>query len=142
MANQLTLGTDLALDIAGANLTEKILDGSLHLWVENYYPFQGTTQIYFLDANDVILDSLFMPGDNNVIAAGVVDVDGIVQQATTSDVSAFYNNYRLTRLRTLSKKAKIIFKLDSKPDGQPVKVYSTYKLDFKLTGDFNYKVGE
>ena len=142
MSDQLTLGTDLALDIAGANLTDKILDGTLHLFVENYYPFQATTQIYFMDLAGNILDSLFMPGDNNVIAAGVVNQDGIVEQATVSDVTAFYNNYRLTRLRTLSKKASIVFKLDSKPQGQPVKVYSTYKLEFKLTGDFTYKVGK
>ncbi len=141
VADNLTLETDLALNISEANLNANITEGGFNLFVENFFPFDATCQIYFKDANGLVLDSLFKSTENNTIAAGFANQDGIVENPSTTKISAMFDSYRLDRLRLGGKSAVVRFVLNSSPTGQPVKVYSNYKIDFKLVGDFNYSTG-
>ena len=38
-----------------------------------------------------------------------------------------------------TEKMKVVVKFNTKPTGTFLKIYSDYKIDFQLTGDFNYK---
>ena len=46
---------------------------------------------------------------------------------------------RIYRFLNETPRMKVISHFTTKPVGQTVKIYSDYKLDLKLTGDFNYR---
>jgi hypothetical protein len=58
----------------------------------------------------------------------------------TATLSTSIDQARLDDLRVLGKEAVIRFNMTTKPDGQPVKLYTTYGIDFHLVGDFIYSV--
>jgi len=141
MADNLTLETESGLDIAGAGLNEDVKDGSLNLIVENFFPFESAIQVYFYDNDKVIMDSLFHSGDQNVISAGLPGPDGIVVTPAKATLGSFFDENRLDQLKMKSTSAKVKFRLSTKPAGQNIKLYSNYRIDFRLVGDFKYHVG-
>lgn len=141
MANNLTLETESDLNISDANISDDVKEGGLNLIVENYFPFEADIQVYFYDNAKNIVDSLFLASDNSVIGAGIADQSGLVTTPTKAELGSYFNSNRMDQLKMKSTSAKIKFKLNTRPSNQDVKVYSNYRIDFRLVGDFKYQVG-
>jgi hypothetical protein len=136
VANDLTLADTLALNISN-NGTQSVKSGTVTLFVDNGFPFEASLQFYLLnDANNVV-DSLFAnantfdeaPVNSNYRATGK-KLTKIIIPVGVSKMNLLYNTKKL--------KLKVKFNTAAKPNY--IKIYSDYKMDVKLVGDFDYTV--
>lgn len=140
IANQILLKDTLDLNLTSAAVPTEVTDGNLKLLVENTFPFETNVQIYFLAPSGLVIDSLFGTGGQS-IPAGVVNANGFVDTPGIGVLESFFDQNKLDRLTSQATKAIASFSLSTLPAGQHVKIFSTYGIDFKLVGDFMYKIG-
>ena len=106
--------------------------------MENGFPFDAVTTLYFMDANDNLIDSLFK--DQTIIRADV-DASGRVSSTNQSEIKFSINPERMELIKTAE---KIITKAGfhtfdaADPSKKHYKIYSYYDFKIKLVGDFNY----
>jgi hypothetical protein len=110
--------------------------GSFSVLVDNGFPVGGDLKLYFLDQGGTVVDSIV---SNAAIQPGVLDAFNKVSATTHSRISFYVDQNRMQKILT---SRSVIFKVKfSTPNSnQYVKIYSNYKIDFKLVGDFNYTV--
>jgi hypothetical protein len=140
VTDQLHLQDTVDINVSDATLPKNITDGRLKLIGSNQFPFEARVQVYFADVQGVIFDSLF-GGQPQILPAGHVGVNGYVDTPGTGELIAQWNQDRFTVLKQRGARAITSFWLSTKPTGQPVKIYSTYGIDFYLVGDINYHFG-
>jgi hypothetical protein len=134
IANDLTLTDTVLWDLGEYNGNPS--SGKLKFIADNGFPFSANFQIYFLDANNHVADSLLV---SNLIAAPALDAnyDVIAPRRTEFEVILPADRY-------LSffdyKKAYLVVKFNTTGFGHYVKIYSYYKLKLKLTGAFSYLI--
>jgi hypothetical protein len=115
-----------------------IISSDFTLVVENGFPFDAVTTLYFMDANDNLIDSLFK--DQTIIRADV-DASGRVSSTNQSEIKFSINPERMELIKTAE---KIITKAGfhtfdaADPSKKHYKIYSYYDFKIKLVGDFNY----
>ena len=139
ITSMITLETDSDLDLTSLDLPAEIKEGSLKLIAENWFPMDATIQVYFKDNSGLVLDSLIHEGENGTIAAGMINGAGIVEEPNASEVSSFFDSFRLDKLQGGATKATIKFSLSTRPLASHVKLYSNYEIGFKLVSDFKYQ---
>jgi len=113
--------------------------GSFSVLVDNGFPVGGDLKLYFLDQGGTVVDSVI---SNAAIQPGILDASNKVTAATHSRISFYVDQDRMHKILT---SRDVIFKAkfstpNSTGPNQFVKIYSNYKIDFKLVGDFNYTV--
>ena len=140
LADAIVIQDSLDLDMTSINLNKDIKSGSLKLFVENYFPFEVETQIFFFNDNGIMIDSLIHSGDKGIIPAGIIGANGVVNAPTKGEVSSFFDEYRMTKLRTGAKTAIIRFKISTKPANTSIRVYADYRVDFTLVADFTLNI--
>ena len=136
-ANELVL-----IDTVEFTLSENnIIDGFLYLYADNGFPFDVTPQFYLLDENNIITDSLIIPGA--AIEAAPLDNQLKVTGKKLSKLAIPLSKVKLDKLYE-TKKMLIWLKLTTTqpPPTQPnyIRIYSDYVIDLKLVGDFNYGI--
>jgi hypothetical protein len=135
IANNLTLADTIDFN-AGKSL-DNVNYGTLYLYAENGFPFTAQAQIYLLNNNSAITDSLIsIP---NIILAPALDANFIAAGKYSSRLSIPLVQNKMQSLRDAK---KIYLKIKFNTAGQPnyVKIYSFYQMDVQLVGDFNYTV--
>ncbi len=133
IASDLTLVDTADISLGSADLS-KIKDGVLTLISDNGFPFDANIQMYTIDVSGTITDSLF---NNTMIAAAPVNASLKVTEKKRTKLLMPINEARVARLQN-AKKLRIITKFDTNPTNTYLKIYSDYRIDFILTGDFNY----
>jgi len=133
IANDLTFADTADMDIGDADLS-KVKDGVITLIADNGFPFDATIQMYTLSSSGNITDSLFT---NTFVSAAPVDASNRVYEVRRSRLKMPIDEARIARLQN-SKRLRIITKFNTNPQNVHLKIYSDYKIDFILTGDFNY----
>jgi hypothetical protein len=134
IANDLTLA-----DSALWNLGEysgNPSSGKLKLIADNGFPFTANFQIYLIDANHHISDSLF---NNCLIEAPALDANNKVISPRRSEFDILLPAERY-RTMFAYKKAYLVAKFNTTGLSNFVKIYSYYKLKLKLTADFDYLI--
>ena len=91
--------------------------------------------MFMLDDAGIVTDSLF---SNTLIVAASLNSNGRVIAPRRSKLVIPVTQDRINRF-FYTHKMKVISHFTTKPINQNVKIYSDYKLDLKLTGDFNYR---
>lgn len=138
-ANNLILKDTLSFNSSSIK-NNGIGDGNYRFIVKNYFPLDVKVALYFYDATNNKIDSLVA---TTPFKAGVVNsTTGIVESPTTSSEVFFISEARMYQL--LNHTAYLIGEstFDSMPLGQFVKLYSDYKLELELVGDFKYTVNK
>ena len=137
VANDLTLAD--TLDFKLDTKTGNINSGTLFLYIDNGFPFTADAQLYLMDDDFAITDSLI--DSPSVIMAPDLDANFVCAGQTQSVLSIPVSTSRMELLRATR---KMFLKIKFNTAGQPgyVKVYSFYKMNVKLVGDFNYTVGK
>jgi hypothetical protein len=130
------------MDTADFNLdpqdVENINGGYLDMWIKNWFPLRTRIQLYTLDVNMQVNDSLFSGAE--FIGPGVIlSGQERVTEPVTSNLKIYLTDKRLQEL-TVSKKIKIIARFDTYPSVQHVKIFSDYIISFRIAGDINYHV--
>jgi len=109
----------------------------LSLYALNGFPLDASVQLFMLDQHGAIKDSLI--GSLNLISAAATDVNNkaIGQQPTILRIPV--DAAKITNLVN-SKKLMILARFNTASKPNFIKIYQEYKIDFKLTGDFNYTI--
>lgn len=134
IADQLQLTDTIAISSA-PQLNSALKKGKLNLIVDNGFPLDAEVQTYFLDGSGTLLDSLV---SNQPIESALKGSNGKVTQSKRSIIS--YNLSPGT-ISNIQKATSVIFKAVFSTDTSSyTKIYSDYKIKFKLAGDIQYTV--
>ncbi len=134
IANQLQL-TDTIKVSSAPQLNNALKKGKLNLITDNGFPFDAKVLTYFLDGNGTLLDSLVSV---QYVERAPKGNDGKVTQPKRTIIS-----YDLTAgaISNIQKAVSVIFKATFSTDTSVyTKVYSNYRIKFKLAGDIQYTV--
>jgi hypothetical protein len=116
---------------------------SIRVNTENGFPVDGKLQIYFLDDNNVIIDSLFLvESDQQVINAAPVGAgpDYRVTQSSSKMTEVRLEQPRLTGLEPTAK-IVVLGRMATIQNGtELVKIYSDYLLDVRLGARAKFNV--
>lgn len=136
----------LNLTIEGLKFTEyakldidqldNVKDGNFNLITYNYFPFSMELQFYIIDENKTIVDSLL--GVNHILSA-IIDIQGNVIEPQRTHMEIPIDELKMSKLK-LTKELFIKAKINTGGIGQYIKLKNDYKLELKLTGDFNYYI--
>lgn len=132
----LTICDTLEMDLTKGDLSG-IQSGNLHTFFNNGFPFELKAQLFVLDQNNVIIDTL-LDGSNKILAASNI-LPGSNYNPQLSRIDIPVDKQSIDRLLN-SGKLLLIAVLDTQPTGQSARIYDTGKLDFQMTADFIYKV--
>ncbi|NTW32077.1 MAG: hypothetical protein HGB12_05555 [Bacteroidetes bacterium] len=116
-----------------------IKNGSITLIADNGFPFSSAVQIFLLDNNNKITDSLFV--QSNMINAASLDANNKVISGKRSIIKIPVSSQKLDKMYS-AEKAIVIARFNTEHQGQYIGVYKDYSLDMKLTGDFNMLVND
>ncbi|MFH0866655.1 MAG: hypothetical protein V1904_10690 [Bacteroidota bacterium] len=138
------IATNLTLtDTIDFHLSEpegySVNSGMLTLFADNGFPFSATSQIYLLDENNLVTDSL-MTLNNTIVSAPLDAQDKAIGKKETQ-IKIAVNGNRLDNLFH-AKKIILTVKFNTAHPGHYIKIYSNYAIDMILTGDFNMTVNE
>ncbi|HTB31704.1 MAG TPA: hypothetical protein VK808_06740 [Bacteroidia bacterium] len=140
IATNLTLADTLAVNFGGTgSQTKQVKSGKLTIYASNGFPFSAGLQMYLLNQNNVVFDSIFIP--TQTIAAGIVNPS--TGKVTTAQNSVLTVSLDVMRTQELFNTKNAIlyakFNMGSLPSTY-VSIYSNYQLGLKLVGNFDYLV--
>jgi hypothetical protein len=139
IANNLTLEDTLNANFANSAQAQQVKSGTFTIYADNGFPFSAGMQVYLLDSNMKIADSLMAPPQT--IAAGIMNSNGIVLSPQNSVLTINMNTIR-TQLLLKTKHIIVLsrFNMGSNPPPVYRKIYSYYQLNVKLVGNFDYQI--
>lgn len=116
----------------------EVESGLFKLLVDNGFPFDATTTLYFMDDNNNLIDSLWK---DQTILRGQVDGNGRVSNTTQSVIEFNIPKERMDLIKTATQIYVVagFHTFDATdPLAEHYKIYSNYNFRVKLVGDFNY----
>jgi hypothetical protein len=137
IANDFTMAD--TMDYKLNTQANNVNSGQLKLYVDNGFPFTAQAQLYLMDDNLAIIDSLI--DSPNVIQAPALDAYFICAGKKQTILSIPVSAGKMNLLRETK---KMYLKMKCNTAGQPsyVKLYSFYEMNVKLVANFNYTVGK
>ena len=110
---------------------KNVVGGYLHVYCDNWYPFDAQIQLKLLDKDNNELIDLLLP--ESTIKAGVTNDKGIVTEPTRTKISAPANQQRISEFY---KADKALVYLTFNTEGEEhKKVYSSYSCNVKVIAD-------
>lgn len=138
-ANNLSLSDTLPFEIFSTGNLNRVKEGTFNIIVDNSFPLSAFVQLYIIDAAGAITDSVMLQ-QNNLIQAAPIDANtGKVTVPSRSVLKAYFNAERMEKVKNAK---RLLMKATfNTPTGitKPINIYSNYKFDIKLTGDFVYE---
>ena len=135
-ATGISLADTVDLDLNQNNI-ENIQSAILYLIADNGFPLESSIELTALD--EAGNPTFKLLDGSQKISAGVLESNGKVNLKKRSKLSIPLDKNQIDLL-IKTKKIKIVSTFDTKPDMNSIKIYDSYKIDFYLTGDFNYLV--
>lgn len=135
--NGLTLVDTVNFNLSAATNSQNIVEGNLNIVVDNGFPFDVDLQLYLMDDNGTIIDSL-VGTSNYRIQAAPADGNNRVTNPLRSVVIAKADKAKMDKLRATK---KILIKATVQTPTTNTnywKMYSNYGFKISLTGDFIY----
>lgn len=133
IANGLMLTDTFDFEMSDQDLS-RIKSGFLYLNADNGFPFEAIIQLYTMNDNGSITDSLLT---YNTIAAAPVGPDFKVTEKRKSKLVIPVDQGKIDTFFG-TKKMKIVARFNTQPVNTQLKIYSDYTIDFRLAGDFTY----
>ncbi len=137
VANNLTLSDTLALNISPTGGIQNIHNGTITLFANNGFPFDAKLQLYLLDGNNMVTDSIF--GYANTIVEAPINSSLRVIGKKLTKISLPISESKMNLLYA-TKKVVLKVKFNTSAQPQYIKIYSEYSINVKLVGDFNYTI--
>lgn len=131
---QLSDTIDINLNQVDLSQVEK---GTLNLIAKNGFPIDARIIMSLLDEHGI--SKYILLDGNQIIKAAPINSNGKVDQKLQSIIRIPIDQKVIEQLTTY-KHIKIDAIFDTKPTSSNVKLYSTYDIDFILTGDFIYRI--
>lgn len=139
VTDSLVLVDTMDFDINTPN-GNQIESGTFSLLINNGFPFDASTSLYFLDEMGTMLDSLWV---DQTISRANVDANGKVSSKTQTEIQFEISKEKMDVIKTASLLyVKSGFHTFDLTDSQKkfYKIYSHYSFDVKLVGDFKYQL--
>jgi len=111
---------------------ENVKSFVFHLATENALPLDASIQVYLMDGNDEILDSLFNEQNWNILPSGIIDDDGKVIMTTFNEVDVPLTDSQIDNVFMTEWIMVKIFMETTDQGTRDIKFYSTNSLGFKL----------
>ena len=111
---------------------ENIKSFMFQLETENGLPLEVSIQVYLMDADENILDSLFNDQNRNILPSGVVDDEGRVIMPTHNEVEIPLSESQIDHV-FITEKIMVMLMVETTDQGtRDIKFYSNNSLGFKL----------
>lgn len=140
-ATNLQLVDTIPFSLQGQKGFDNIREIGFTFIVDNSFPLSANTQLYFLDGNNKVIDSLF---SNLVQVATGIPVAPLckVEEMVKSRFVSSFDQERTEKIKKAEKAVvKAFFNTGSTPScNNYLKIYSDYQFEFKLTGKFKYRL--
>ena len=132
----LNFGADQTVDLDFGDFetldTAKIAGVEFKLVTENETPISADLQVFFLDDNEQVLDSLFVGGAQTMLRAAPIDNNGIAIGMERTETFIPMSTLRFNRIRTATK-AQLLTYFTTAQGGQvPVKLLATQDAAVKM----------
>ena len=138
-ANNLSLSDTLPFEIFSTGKLNRVKEGTFNIIVDNSFPLSAFVQLYIIDEVGTVTDSIMLQ-QNNLIQAAPLNINtGKVTNSVRSVLKAYFNAERMEKVKNAK---RLLMKATfNTPVGNtaPINIYSNYKFDIKLTGDFVYE---
>ena len=129
------------VDTLDFNITNRvnsdIESGKFKLLVDNGFPMDANTSLYFLDDTDLIIDSLWT---KKTINRSEIDKNGKVTSKTRTVINFEITKEKMDVIK-MARKVYIIANFHtfdlSNSEKEYYRIYSDYSFGVKLVGDFN-----
>ena len=135
-ANQLTLSDTIDFTIENATDLDPIGPSVITLHALNGFPFDMNMQLLLLNENNVVIDSLLVPG---LISSAQIDVNNRVSASTLTKIPIPIDDIRKQKL-TQTKRIKVRAAFTTPNYPQLIQLYNSYHLDLKFIGDGEYLI--
>jgi hypothetical protein len=137
-ADQLLLIDTLDLNFSTIENPEAIGSGVITIYADNSFPIAGSIQLYMLNDNGTVLDSLVV--QPNQIPAGVTAVqnNALMSTGTVKTTLSIPLQDEKAQQLIACKRLLVKAKFDTGSNPIYVRLRSTDKLDINITADFNY----
>ncbi|MDO8998414.1 MAG: hypothetical protein Q7W45_01515 [Bacteroidota bacterium] len=137
-ADYFKLTSTSIVDFSNVKQLENVNHGNFVISALNGYPFRAQIQAYLLDGNNLVVDSLFIPGAN-FIERGVLDAQNIVTSPTQSKLNTPISQAKIENLKkTKTIKLVTYFLMPTNPPD--IKLYENYSFDVNIVAELNYHV--
>ncbi len=138
IANNLFLSDTVDYNLNNDDI-KNVNGGNLNLFIDNDFPIESSVQLYLLDANLNIYDSLLL-SHQKVLAAGLIQ-NSIYTQKQRTKVTIPVS---ISKLQEIVNSSKILINVvfNTKPNNTYVKIYDFYKMRFKIVADFSYSINK
>ena len=113
------------------SIFEDIDNALLRLSSENGFPIDANVQLYFLDEQGGFLDSLIYD-DQDLLVAGITDINGKVTEPTSKEVDVLINKERLGPISLANRILTRITLNTPDNDTRSVRIYRDDRLSLKL----------
>jgi hypothetical protein len=134
--NQLLLSDTVPFTISSATDFDPVGETKLTMYAVNGFPFEMNMQLFLLDSNRVVVDSLFVP---DLIAAAPINSSYRATGTTTTIIEIPVDETRKEKLINV-KHIGIRIKFNTPDYPQLIQMYSDYKLNLKLVADGIYSI--
>ncbi len=125
-------------DITGNGNEVTIISAAFNIGMVNGFPLNSNVQMYFIDDQGKIIDSLF--STPHLIPAAAVDGNGKVTASNSVLIKEVFDEQRYKRV-TSAKKAVLYAFFNTAMNGTvPVKIYSSYKIKSNISIDVKANV--
>lgn len=105
----------------------------LRIDIQNGFPVEAYSQVYFLDQNYVILDSLFHSNNERLLTAANVDNNGRVLDFSRKVTKIEYDTQRLEKLRTCKYVVYEAHANTTQADQNKLsRIYEEYRIKFDI----------
>ncbi|MFI5149640.1 MAG: hypothetical protein ACHQRM_07885 [Bacteroidia bacterium] len=138
VATNLTLADTLAVnfDKESSNIS-RLHQCNLTLYASNGFPLSAGLQLYMVNDHNTVTDSLM--GAANLIGPAPLDLN---LKAVGKQESVLLIPVPASKISNLVHARKLIITARFNTSSNPayLKIYDSYEMDFRLTGDFNYTI--
>ncbi|MFN8164964.1 MAG: hypothetical protein U0X76_02020 [Bacteroidia bacterium] len=135
-ASDLLLVDTTDLNINGTTDLSSIGTSTITMVAKNSFPFDVTLQMFLLDENYVVIDSLFSP---DLIRSGTLDGNYIVTSATETRIKIPVPERKRDHLQQ-AKQLVVHALFNTMNYPQTIQLYKSYHLDLKFIADGIYSI--
>lgn len=137
-ADYFTLTSKADVDFSGTAQLDNVRGGNFVIIANNGYPLDAQLQAYMLDAQQNVIDSLFVPG-TNTLARGTINGQNLVVSPVKSKVYVPVNAEKISHLKKC-KQIRVNSKFLVPPGPETVKILETYQFDLNIVAELTYNV--
>lgn len=137
VVDRLRLRDTVEADWSSIESPEQVQRGKLSLLLENDFPLEVRVTVTLLDQNNEPITTLI---EGRSLAAALVGADGRTTQAASSVIDIEASSEQIEDWTARTRSVMLDFTLNTRPQGQSVRIYADYQIAAKLTGQFTYRV--